>query len=151
MALAITEARKGMMNYEGGPFGAVICEGPDVLAVCHNTVLAHNDPTCHAEINAIRLACRKKKAYDLSGCVIYSTTEPCPMCFSAIHWARIDTVVFGSGIDDVKVLGFNELCIPAGEMKKKGKSPIGIKKGFMIKECRRLLDEWNDLPGKKVY
>lgn len=151
MKKAIEEAYTGIKNGEGGPFGAIIVEGDKVLARGHNTVLRDNDPTHHAEINAINEACRIKGDYDLSGCVIYSTTEPCPMCFSAIHWARIDSVIFGTAIEDVKILGFNELAISVEKMKEIGCSPVLIEKGFMVEKCRELLKSWESFPDRKVY
>ncbi len=84
MRMAIREARKNLKKMDGGPFGACIVRGGRILAVSRNMVLK-NDATCHAEMNAIRIASKKVKGFDLSGCTIYSTTEPCPMCFSAIH------------------------------------------------------------------
>ena len=95
MKLALCSAQWGIKRSAGGPFGAVIVYKGRALSVAHNTVLKKNDPTCHAEINAIREASRKLKTFDLRHCVIYSTTEPCPMCFAAIHWARIPLVVYG--------------------------------------------------------
>ncbi|MFH1665403.1 MAG: deaminase, partial [Candidatus Omnitrophota bacterium] len=89
--------------------------------------------------------------YDLSGCEIYSTTEPCPMCFSAIHWARIHKLIYGTSIDDVRKLGFNELTIPAARMKREGGSPVKMEPGFMRAECEQLLKFWETLPDKKVY
>jgi len=150
MRLAIEEARKNLQTLDGGPFGACIVKSGKVLAVARNTVLKKN-ATCHAEVNAIRIASGKLKAYDLSGCVIYSTTEPCPMCFSAIHWARIGSVIFGTRITDAKKIGFNELSISAKKMKSLGKSRVKIFPKFLIKECRKLFKTWNTLENKKSY
>jgi len=150
MQLAINAARKNCKKIEGGPFGACIVIGKKILAVARNTVLK-NDATCHAEINAIRLASRKLKTFDLSGSVIYSTTEPCPMCFSAIHWARIGVVIYGSKIEDVANIGFNELKIKNTKLKALGRSEIKIVPSFMKQECKKLLLDWNSLPNKKIY
>jgi len=109
MTMAIEEAYAGVKAGHGGPFGAVVVKDGEVLSMAHNTVLEDNDPTQHAEIRAISFAARRLGTYDLTGCSIYSTTEPCPMCFSAIHWASIDRLIFGTDIDDVRKLGFNEL------------------------------------------
>ena len=100
----------------GGPFGACLVRGDEVLAVAHNTVLKDQDPTSHGETNAIRLAARKLQSFDLSGCEIYSTTEPCPMCFAAIHWARIGRLIYGTAIIEVARLGFNELTLGSQQM-----------------------------------
>ncbi len=151
MRIAITEARFGIDRGHGGPFGAVIARGNEVLAIAHNTVLRDNDPVQHAEIRAISLAAKKLGVYDLSGCEIYSTTEPCPMCFSAIHWARIDRLIYGTRIEAVRELGFNELSISAAKMREMGSSPVIIEARFMWNECKGLLEHWSTLPDKKVY
>ncbi len=151
MRLAIRSAQAGIRRPEGGPFGAVIVQGSRGVAVAHNTVLLDQDATCHAEIKAIRLASRKLKRFDLSDCVIYSTTEPCPMCFSAIHWARIAKVIFGTSIADVQKRGFHELSIPSRKMKREGKSPVSLQAGFMKKECRALLSDWDRRGSQEVY
>ena len=150
MRLAIKEARKNLKTLNGGPFGACIVRNNLVLALAHNTVL-EKDATCHAEVNAIRIASRITGQYDLSGCVIYSTTEPCPMCFSAIHWARLDAVIYGTGIADVKKLGFCELSISAKDLKTKGKSDVKIFADFDRAECMKLLNDWEKVEGRKVY
>jgi tRNA(Arg) A34 adenosine deaminase TadA len=151
MKIALEEAYECVREKAGGPFGAVIAEGNKILARGHNTVIKDHDPTRHAEMNVISQACRRKGTRDLSGCIIFSTTEPCPMCFSAIHWARINKVVFGTGIEDVKKMGFNELSISVEEIKKEGDSPVNIERGFMIEECRQLLDVWSEIPDREVY
>lgn len=150
MRLAVREARKNIKVMDGGPFGACIVKGARVLAVARNTVLKR-DATCHAEVNAIRTASRKIKNFDLSGCVIYSTNEPCPMCFGAIHWARIGAIIYGTGIKDAARIGFNELNIPDKKIRAIGKAAIEIIPGFLIEECRALLKDWNDLKKKRLY
>ena len=150
MILAIKEARKNLKTADGGPFGACIVKGGKVIAASRNTVLKE-DATCHAEIKAIRLASKRLKHFDLSRCIIYSTTEPCPMCFSAIHWARLEAVIYGTNIADVKKLGFHELGISARKMKTTGKSGVKIFPGFMRKECLRLLADWNNIEEKRIY
>ncbi|MDD4182630.1 MAG: nucleoside deaminase [Candidatus Omnitrophica bacterium] len=150
MQLAVCEARKNLLVPDGGPFGACIVKGNKVIAVARNTVLKH-DASCHAEVNAIRLASKKLKTYDLSGCRIYSTTEPCPMCFSAIHWARIGSIIYGNNISDAKKIGFNELSISNVSMKKIGKAKIKIISGVLRDECNRLFKEWAALPIRQLY
>ena len=149
MEKAIRKAKQGIKK-GNSPFGACIVKNGKVISVAHNTVLEKHDPTNHAEINAIRSASRKLKTHDLSGCAIYSTTEPCPMCFSAIHWAGIQAIVYGTNIKDVKKLGFKELTISNEEMKKKGRAKMKIKKDFMRKECLQLLNAWKKSRGR-VY
>jgi tRNA(Arg) A34 adenosine deaminase TadA len=151
MKLAIKSARQGIKKSAGGPFGAAIVSGIRVIAVAHNTVLEDHDATCHAEVKAIRMASRKLGRFDLSDCVIYSTTEPCPMCFSAIHWARLRKVIFGTSIADVQKRGFHELSIPSKTMKQIGQSQIRIQPGFMKKECSALLAEWDRKKDKEIY
>jgi len=148
--IAIGEAEKNLRKMDGGPFGACIVKGGKVLAVARNTVLK-NDASCHAEINAIRIASRKLKTFDLSGCEIYSTTEPCPMCFSAIHWARIDKIIYGTKTSDAKKIGFNELSITDRRLKSLGKSKVKLAGGFMRKECMDLLERFSRLKNKKLY
>lgn len=150
MRLAIEEARKNLKRMEGGPFGACIVKNGRVLAVAGNTVLKE-DATAHAEINAIRTASRKIKNFDLSGCSIYSTTEPCPMCFSAIHWAKIKTIYYGTGIKDAERIGFNELSITNIDMKRLGKSKIKIFRGVLLKECLGLFRDWDKKENKRLY
>ena len=150
MLLAVKEAAKNLKKMGGGPFGACIVKGNRVIAVARNSVLK-NDATSHAEVNAIRLASRKLKTFDLSGCVIYSTTEPCPMCFSAIHWARIDKIIYGTSTKDAKKIGFNELEITDSRLKSLGKSRVKLVPGYMRKECLELLNKFNGLPNKKLY
>ena len=151
MFCAIDSALKGIQKNAGGPFGACIIRGKKVIAVAHNCVLKNQDPTCHAEIQAIQIAAKKIKSFDLSDCQIYSTTEPCPMCFAAIHWARISHIVYGTSIADVAKLGFNELAISNHTLKKMGRMKIKIKKNFARKACLQLLKEWSAMKNKRVY
>lgn len=123
MAIALSEenARAG----SGGPFGAVIVSGGVVVAASANMVVQQNDPTAHAEISAIRLACQKLGTYDLQGCCIYTSCEPCPMCLGAIYWAHIDTIYYANTRIDAASAGFdddfiyNELNKSIGERKLK--------------------------------
>lgn len=92
----------------GGPFGAVIIKDNIIISKAHNTVLKDNDPTAHAEINAIRKACQKLKTNDLEGCIIYTTCYPCPMCMSAIIWANIKTIYYGNTKEDAANIGFKD-------------------------------------------
>ena len=89
MEAAIAEAREGINNGDGGPFGAVVVKNGEIVATGHNRVLKNNDSTCHGEIDAIREAEKKLGTYSLAGCEIYTTSEPCPMCLGAIMWSNI--------------------------------------------------------------
>ncbi len=148
LALAILSAYDGIEKKEGGPFGACIVKNNEIITIAHNKVLKNNCAIYHAEMEAIRLASEKLGTWNLKGCKIYSTTEPCPMCFSAIHWAQIDEVIYGTSISDVKALGFNELTISSEIMKEIGKSPVKIKKDFMREDCLKLLDDWSLTKGQ---
>lgn len=109
MQKALERARQTMNENIGGPFGAaIIDESGNILAVASNSVLRDNDPTAHAEVNAIRAACQKIGSYDLSGCVLYTTAYPCPMCLSAIIWANIKKVYFGCRPADAEAIGFRD-------------------------------------------
>jgi guanine deaminase len=108
MRIAIREAFKGIEKNHGGPFGAVITKNGKIIAKAHNRVLFSNDPTAHAEINAIRKASKKLASFDLSGCEIYSTCMPCPMCLGAIKWANIKTVYYGATSKDADNIGFRD-------------------------------------------
>jgi len=152
---AAKEGEKGLQlrhggPFHGGPFGAVLVHKNRIVARGHNTVLKHKDPTCHAEINVIRKAAKKLGKIHLRGMVLYSSCEPCPMCFSAVHWARIPKVVYSSTISDVRRLGFNELAISCTILKKRGKSPVKIQRRKNPK-CAGLLDKWKKLPAPSVY
>ena len=123
MAFAISEAREGRMRRDGGPFGAVIVRDGEIIAACHNTVLATHDATAHAEINAIRAACEKLGRCHLGDCELYTSCEPCPMCLGAIYWARLKAVWYAASRDDAAAAGFGdaefyeEIAKPASERK----------------------------------
>lgn len=111
MKLANEEAVQGSLANDGGPFGAVITKNGEVIARGHNEVLKTNDPTAHAEILAIRRAATALGSFDLSGCEIHSSCEPCPMCLSAIYWSRISKVYFGCTKEDAAEIGFDDNAI----------------------------------------
>lgn len=108
MKLAVEEAEKGIASNEGGPFGCVIVKNGEVVGKGHNQVVKNKDSTCHGEMMAIRDACRKTGNFDLSGCELYTTGEPCPMCFGAILWANISKVFYGCNIKDTEKIGFRD-------------------------------------------
>ncbi|WP_285826607.1 nucleoside deaminase [Bacteroides acidifaciens] len=111
MAEAIRLAKENVKNGTGGPFGAVIVKDGEVIVSCVNTVTPDNDPTAHAEVNAIREACRKLKTYQLEGCEIYASCEPCPMCLGAIYWARPSKVYYASTKEEAAGAGFDDSFI----------------------------------------
>ena len=108
MQMAIDEAREGITNHHGGPFGTVIVKDGVVVGRGHNRVLKNNDPTCHGEVDAIRTACARLGTFDLSGCELYTTGEPCHMCLCACMWANISKIYYGCTIADNDRIGFRD-------------------------------------------
>lgn len=119
IGLSIENVKNG-----GGPFGAVIVKNGEIIATGTNRVTANNDPTAHAEVSAIREACRKLGTFDLSGCEIYTSCEPCPMCLGAIYWAHLDKIYYGNNKADAATIGFDdsfiydELALPRNRRRK---------------------------------
>jgi guanine deaminase len=110
LRMAIEEAKTGIRAGHGGPFGCVIVKNGEVLDRGHNRVLVDNDPTAHGEITAIRNACSRIGDIDLSDCTLYTSSEPCPMCKSAICWAKVGRVVYAATVEEANdVLGFKDL------------------------------------------
>ena len=108
MQVAIDEAFDGISRQHGGPFGCVIVKDGRIVGQGHNRVLKNNDPTCHGEVSAIRDAGQKLGTFDLNGCELYTTGEPCPMCLCACLWANIDRVYYGCTIEDNELIGFRD-------------------------------------------
>ena len=111
MKEAIRIAVENVKNGTGGPFGAVVVKGGEIIASSGNTVVPDNDPTAHAEVNAIRKACRNLDSFQLEGCEIYSSCEPCPMCLGAIYWARPKAVYYACTKEDAAEGGFDDSFI----------------------------------------
>jgi guanine deaminase len=111
MQLAIRLAVENVTSGKGGPFGAVVAKNGEVIATGVNRVTADNDPTAHAEVNAIREACRALGTFQLPGCVLYTSCEPCPMCLGAIYWVRLDSVYYGNTCRDAAEAGFDDSLI----------------------------------------
>ena len=105
------ELSKQSVEKGGGPFGAVIVKNGKIIAEASNSVTKDNDPTAHAEVNAIRQAAKKLNSFDLSGAEIYTSCEPCPMCLGAIYWARLDKIFFANTKEDAKAIGFDDSFI----------------------------------------
>lgn len=105
--LSLQNVEKGL----GGPFGAVIVKDGEIIAQSANTVTTTNDPTAHSEVATIRLACAKLNTFNLEGCVIYTSCEPCPMCLGAIYWARLDKMYYGNTKQDAANIGFDDAFI----------------------------------------
>ncbi len=111
MKEAIKEAIKGVNANDGGPFGCVIVKDDRIIGRGHNQVTSSNDPTAHAEVMAIREACKKLNSFQLEDCIIYTSCEPCPMCLGAIYWARPKTVYYGCNQQDAAAIGFDDAFI----------------------------------------
>lgn len=149
LMLAVDGCRRGI---DGGqtPFAAVIVKDGRVVASTTNTVWRDLDPTAHAEVNAIRAAARELGTIDLAGCVMFTTTEPCPMCLSAIHWAKIDRVVYGATIDDAAGAGFNELRFPARRLALEGGSRLLVEQ-LECPDARALFSYWKNAAKSAAY
>ncbi len=150
MRAAIDVARAGI-DAGQTPFGAVIVRGTDIVSSAHNTVWNDTDPTAHAEVNAIRRAALQLMTIDLSGCAMYTTCEPCPMCLSAIHWSKIDRVYFGATIADAAAAGFSELHVAAARLAEMGGSPLQVVPGLLTAPCRQLFELWKQARKSHRY
>ena len=144
MELATWEARIGIYNQDGGPFGAVIVKDGKIISSGHNHVLANNDSTCHGEIDAIRKAEEKLETYDLSGCELYTTGEPCPMCLAAILWANIDKVYYGCTLKDNEVIGFRDDKFDK-MMGGRSELPEGFLQEKDREMCLQVFEEYNQM------
>ena len=147
---AIEVCRQGIAAGQS-PFGAVIVRERRVIASAHNTVWRDDDPTAHAEVNALRAAASALKTIELPGCTLYSTCEPCPMCLAASHWAKVDRVVFGAAIADATAAGFAELPVPAATLAEMGRSPLRVEGGLLRADCAGLFREWHEAGLSQAY
>jgi tRNA(Arg) A34 adenosine deaminase TadA len=150
MARAIQLALENVLSGNGGPFGAVVVKQGSVVAEGVNQVTATNDPTAHAEVMAIRHACQKLRSFELTGCELYSSCEPCPMCLSAIYWARIDRVYFGSLAEDAAQCGFDDSVIYAEIAQPLSQRKIPMVE-MMREQARTAFRAWEEHPGKIRY
>jgi tRNA(Arg) A34 adenosine deaminase TadA len=141
MRQAIEVCREGI-DAGQTPFGTVIVRDGNIIARAHNTVWRDVDSTAHAEINAIRQAERRLNSIDLSGSILYTTCEPCPMCLAAIHWSKVASVYFGARIADAASAGFGEMPIDAETMVSLGRSPLTVHSDLLREECAELFNEW---------
>ncbi len=148
MNLAIKEAEKTMTKDIGGPFGAAIVKNGKVIAVASNTVLGSHDPTAHAEVNAIRKASEKLETHDLSGCTLYATGYPCPMCLSAIIWANIKEVYYGTDLKAAEEIGFRDDYI-YDFIKNNDEGILSIK-NISKEECLELFKKYKE-QNKEIY
>lgn len=150
MREAIRLATENVTKGTGGPFGAVVVKAGEIVAACGNTVTPDNDPTAHAEVNAIREACRKLGCFQLEGCDVYASCEPCPMCLGAIYWARPDRVYYACTKEDAAEAGFDdsfiykEIALP----EEARLIPFFNRKEKNAGEAFRL---WNENKDRKTY
>jgi len=150
MRRAIELAAEHMRAKDGGPFGAVIARGSEVIACGWNKVTSTNDPTAHAEVTAIRAAAARLGTFVLQGCVLYTSCEPCPMCLGAAYWARVERIVFAATRGDAAFAGFDdealyrELALPVDSRR----LPM---QQFLRDQAIEVFDEWRRMPGKVMY
>ncbi len=150
MQEAIKLGKQGMQNNDGGPFGCVIVKGDTIVGRGWNKVIATNDPTAHAEVTAIRDACKNVQSFQLEGCEIYTSCEPCPMCLGAIYWARPSKVYYGNTRQDAANIGFDdsliyhEMTLPLNERK------IAIE-CLGRNEAIKMFEEWVAKNDKTLY
>lgn len=149
MKIAINEARKGINAGHGGPFGSVIVKDGQIIASGHNHVVVNNDATCHGEIDAIRKAGDNLNTFDLTGCTLYTTGEPCPMCLCACLWANIEKVYYGCTIEDNELIGFRDAKF---DELMGGREKL---KNYLVQidrdECLKLFEEYNKITNKRNY
>lgn len=150
MQMAVDLSRKGMQNGDGGPFGSIVVKGEEVVGRGWNQVLLLNDPTAHAEVVAIRDACKQLGTFQLHDCEIYTSCEPCPMCLGAIYWARPQRVYFANTKDDAAAIDFDdsfiykEIAVPHSDKKIPFIS-------FPDADALQVFREWKEKGDKTLY
>ena len=150
MRAAIEQAQRGMAQNEGGPFGAVVVKDGQIVGRGNNRVTSSNDPTAHAEVVAIRDACRNLGTFQLDGCVLYTSCEPCPMCLGAIYWARPEKVYFGCTREDAASIGFDddfiyrEIALPLPERQM-------LLTQLLPEEAMQVFLQWDQKTDKTEY
>ena len=149
MKRAIELSIKSVTN-GGGPFGSVIVKGDKIIAEGSNKVTSNNDPTAHGEIVAIREACKKLNNFSLNGCELYSTCEPCPMCLSAIYWARIDKIYYANTREDARKIDFDDSLIYTELQKNIDKRKIPMIQ-MMRNEALKAFEMWDKKKDKVKY
>ncbi|MBR5475363.1 MAG: nucleoside deaminase [Bacteroidaceae bacterium] len=145
ISLAVENVKNG-----GGPFGAVIVRDGEVVATGVNRVTANNDPTAHAEVTAIRAACSKLGTFNLAGCVIYTSCEPCPMCLGAIYWAHIDKIFYGANKHDAAAVNFDDSFIYRELELPKDRRRVGIEE-LLPDEAQAAFNAWREKGDRIEY
>lgn len=150
MKKAIENSSYGMNNNYGGPFGAVIVKDGEIIAEAYNKVTSTNDPTAHAEVTAIREACKKLNTFDLSGCELYTSCEPCPMCLAAIYWARIKKIYYANTKEDAAEINFDDDFIYKELDKERSNRSIPMEQ-IDRDEAIKVFEEWASKQDKVEY
>ena len=150
MLQAVRLSAERMREGLGGPFGAIIVKEGAVIAEGWNCVTSENDPTAHAEVTAIRRACKSLDSFSLQGCEIYSSCEPCPMCLAAIHWARVDALYFANSRQDAAAIGFDDELLYAEVSKPFDERAIPTIH-MPLAEAAEVFAEWEAKPDKIHY
>jgi len=150
MARAIDLAIENVRSRRGGPFGAVVVKNGKIIAEAANGVTTANDPTAHAEVLAIRAACQKLGLFELRGCELYTSCEPCPMCLGAIYWARPDRVYFGGSAADASRVGFDDSLIYREIVRPHSARKIPMIQ-LMREEALETFRAWEQEPNKIPY
>ncbi len=150
MQQAIQLATENVLHGRGGPFGAVVVKDEQVLATGTNQVTANNDPTAHAEVVAIRNACQALGTFQLDGCDVYSSCEPCPMCLAALYWSRCRTIYYGNNATDAARAGFDDSFLYEEVRKPLAERTIPIKR-LLPDEARSSFEAWQKSPYRVEY
>ena len=150
MMEAIALSKKGVENNEGGPFGCIVVKGDRIVGRGNNKVTSTNDPTAHAEIVAIRDACKNLNSFQLEDCEIYTSCEPCPMCLGAIYWARPQKVYFGNTRKDAADINFDDSMIYEELIKNMEERKIPIT-SLCRDEAHKIFEMWREKPDKTFY
>jgi guanine deaminase len=147
---AIQLATENVLQAKGGPFGAVVVRDGQIVGEGANAVTAHNDPTAHAEVNAIRAAARALGVFSLQGCELYTSCEPCPMCLAAAYWARLDAIYFGARAEEAARAGFDDAFLYQEFRKDAGERRMPSKQ-MLAEEARASFEAWIASPAKTAY
>ncbi len=147
---AVDLSRQGMRRGAGGPFGAVVARRGEIVGEGFNRVTSANDPSAHAEVEAIRSACRHLGTFELRGCTLFASCEPCPMCLGAIYWARLDRLVYANTSEDAAAIDFDD-----AELYRQLRRPLAEQKlpsrHLPLEDARRVFEEWKTFEAKILY
>lgn len=150
MAEALAQARLSVLDGAGGPFGAVVVRDGQIVGRGRNRVIADRDPTAHGEVMAIRDACAALGVFQLEGCVLYTSCEPCPMCQAAAHWARLDGLFYAAAAADAAAIGFDDVHIRDVLAGHPDAVPLPAAQ-LMREEALAVFEQWERSPLKRLY